>query len=95
MCRIEVGAATGSLKPDPRELRFRIAWDGPLREARVGDQTLRSFSEAELAREASGFAQTDGWLIVKLPDRPEAFQLTLEPRPAGPPPSPTRGSGGS
>jgi alpha-glucosidase len=94
-CRIEVGAGTGSFKPKPRELRFRIAWDGPLRAARVGDQALRSLSEAELAREASGFAQADGWLIVKLPDRPEAFQLTLEPTSPTPSPSPTRGSGGS
>jgi alpha-glucosidase len=78
-CRIEVGAAAGAFKPAPRELRIRLAWEGPLRGVRLGSEALRGFSEAELERQPTGFARSEGWAVVKLRDRPEAFQVALEP----------------
>jgi hypothetical protein len=74
-----VGAAAGAFKPAPRELRIRVPWEGPLRSVRLGAEALRDVAEAELERQPSGFARSEGWAIVKLRDRPEAFQVTLEP----------------
>ena len=79
-CTIEVGAAEGSWRPHPRELRLRVLFEGAPRRVLLGRETLPALTEESIARQPSGWMRApDGFVVVKLADRFDAFQLTLEP----------------
>jgi alpha-glucosidase len=70
---VAVGAAEGSWRPAPRELRLRVAWSGAApRRVLVGKQPLSA--------PPGGWAPgAEGFVTVALPDRFDAFELRLEP----------------
>jgi alpha-glucosidase len=77
---IEVTAAEGAWRPAERELRFRIWTDAAPRVVRLGKETLAALPADQLPASGSGWARTaDGFVVVKLKDRFDAFRLSLEP----------------
>lgn len=77
---IEVGAAQGAWRPVARELRLRVLSTNAARRVLLGGEVLPALGEAELARQAKGYTRTaDGFMVVKLRERFDAFELRLEP----------------
>jgi alpha-glucosidase len=79
-CVVEVGAAKGSWRPAARGLRLRVLFEGTPRRVLLGKETLPALSEDALAGQSSGWARSaDGFVVVKLPDRFDAFRIGIEP----------------
>jgi alpha-glucosidase len=79
-CTIDVAAAEGPWRPAARGLQLHVLTDAVPRRVLLGSQALPALGEADLAKQASGWARTaDGFVIVKLPDRFEAFRISIEP----------------
>jgi alpha-glucosidase len=77
---LAVDAARGSWRPPARELRLRVLTDAAPRRVLLGAEPLPELAESELAKQPRGFARgADGFVVVKLADRFDAFQVTLEP----------------
>jgi alpha-glucosidase len=78
---VEVGAAEGSWRPRPRDLRLRVLWPGPApKRVLLGQEALPALTEPQLEAQPSGWARTaDGFVTVKLKDRYDGFRVSLEP----------------
>ena len=77
---LDVEAARGSWRPAARELRLRLLTDAAPRRVLLDAQPLPFFPEDALGAQAVGFTRTaDGFVVVKLPDRFDAFRVSLEP----------------
>jgi alpha-glucosidase len=69
---VSVGAPEGTWRPQARELRVRVPWQGAPKRVSVGKEAL--------AAPAGGWKPSaDGFLTVALSDRFSAFELTIEP----------------
>jgi hypothetical protein len=70
---VSVGAAEGKWRPAPRPLRLRVAWSGGApRRVLVGRQPL--------AASPGGWpVGPEGFVSVELPDRYDAFDVSIEP----------------
>jgi alpha-glucosidase len=78
---IEVSAAEGSWRPDPRDLRLRILWpQAAPKRVLLGGDALPALGEAQMGAQTSGWTMSaDGFLTIKLKDRYDAFRVSLEP----------------
>lgn len=77
---IDVSAAQGTWRPSARRLRLRVLTDVAPGRVLLGGEPLPALSADNLARQARGYTRSaDGFVVVELADRFDAFQLSLEP----------------
>jgi alpha-glucosidase len=78
-CSISVGAPEGAYRPAARSLELWVRFDGQPRSVSVGSEVLPRVAAEQLAAQARGWTSTEGgFVVVKLPDRWEAFRVALD-----------------
>ncbi len=75
---LEVGAAEGRFRPAARSLELRVRSERPASQVALAGQELAALA-ADSPAGATGYRNEAGFVIVTLPDRYDAFQVTLTP----------------
>ena len=76
---IEVAPPEGNFRPKPRDLVFRVRWEGEPRRVTTGSATLMRYTPQELTSQTSGWTIAEnGFVVVKQPDRFEALRVVIE-----------------
>ncbi len=75
---LDVGAAEGRFRPAARSLELRVRSEQPARQVEAAGQKLLALA-ADAPADAIGFRNEAGFVVVTLPDRYQAFRVTLTP----------------
>ena len=75
---LEIGAAEGRFRPAARNLELRVRSERPASQVALAGQKLAALA-ADSPAGATGYRNEAGFMIVTLPDRYDAFQVTLTP----------------
>jgi alpha-glucosidase len=75
---IDIQAAEGRFRPQPRDLVLWLPWEGEPNQVTSGGTALTRYSAQELAGQPAGWTVTDtGFVVVKQPDRFDASTISI------------------